>query len=85
MSEKGLPAGKRWAIMLSARARKELRKIGRDQKALEIVHNKMRELSSGDFSQGNHRIIEGTSKHVPMFSARVPFDLRIIYQIDVLP
>ncbi|EUC55290.1 glycosyl hydrolase family 39 domain protein [Rhizoctonia solani AG-3 Rhs1AP] len=85
MNETGLPAGNRWAVVLSARAVKELRKLERDQKALEIVHKKIRDLSSGNFSDENHRPIIGTLQHVPLFRARAPLDLRIIYQIDVLP
>ncbi|CAE6450559.1 unnamed protein product [Rhizoctonia solani] len=85
MNEKGLPAGNRWAVVLSARAVKELRKVERDQKALEVVHKKIRDLSSGNFSDENHRPIIGTLQYVPLFRARAPLDLRIIYQIDVLP
>ncbi|CAE6528500.1 unnamed protein product [Rhizoctonia solani] len=85
MSKTALQAGNRWAVMVSARAAKELRKIERDQKALEIVHKKIRELSMGNFSDENHRPIIGTLQHVPMFRAKVPLDLRIIYQIDLQP
>ncbi|KAF8751908.1 hypothetical protein RHS01_08270 [Rhizoctonia solani] len=43
------------------------------------------ELSTGNFSDDSHRPIIGTLQHVPMFRAKVSLDLRIIYQIDVLP
>ncbi|KDN35986.1 hypothetical protein RSAG8_11137, partial [Rhizoctonia solani AG-8 WAC10335] len=85
MSETGLPAGNRWAVVLSARAVKEISQVERDQKALEVVHKKIRDLSSGNFSDENHRPIIGTLQHVPLFRAKAPLDLRIIYQIDVLP
>ncbi|CCO31946.1 hypothetical protein BN14_05998 [Rhizoctonia solani AG-1 IB] len=85
MNEAALPAGSRWAVVLSTRAVKELRKVERDQKALDIVQKKIRELSIGNFSEDNHRPIIGTLQHVPMFRAKVSLDLRIIYQIDILP
>ncbi|ELU40337.1 glycosyl hydrolases family 39 domain-containing protein [Rhizoctonia solani AG-1 IA] len=85
MNNTALPAGNRWAVVLSTRAVKQLRKIQRDQKALEIVHKRIRELSTGKFSDDSHRPIIGTLQHVPMFRAKVSLDLRIIYQIDVLP
>ncbi|KAJ1300870.1 hypothetical protein OPQ81_002508 [Rhizoctonia solani] len=85
MNQEGLPAGNRWAVVLSSRAVKQLRKVERDQKALEVVHKKIRDLSSGNFSEDNHRPIIGTIQHVPLFRAKAPLDLRIIYQVDVLP
>jgi hypothetical protein len=42
MNEAALPAGSRWAVVLSTRAVKELRKVERDQKALDIVQKKIR-------------------------------------------
>ncbi|KAG8795770.1 hypothetical protein FRC12_009777 [Ceratobasidium sp. 428] len=79
------PAGNRWAIMLSSRAVKELRKLERDQNALEIIHKKIKELSLGQFTQDNYRSVLGSTQHIPLFRARAPNDLRIIYQIDLAP
>ncbi|CAE6528478.1 unnamed protein product [Rhizoctonia solani] len=85
MSATALQAGNRWPVVLSGGAITKLRKIERDQKALEIVHKKIRELSMGHFSSNNCRPIVGTLQYVPMFRAKASLDLRIIYQIDVLP
>ncbi|KAH7325422.1 hypothetical protein B0J17DRAFT_681298 [Rhizoctonia solani] len=85
MNKTALPAGTRWAVVLSSRAAKALRKIERDHKALDVVYKKIRELSMGNFSDDNHRPIDGTLQHVPMFRAKVAHDLRVIYQIDVQP
>ncbi|KAF8595241.1 P-loop containing nucleoside triphosphate hydrolase protein [Ceratobasidium sp. AG-I] len=83
----GTPAGNRWAVVLSNRAVKELRKLERDKGGLEIIHKKIKELSLGQFTFDNHRNLHGTSQHIPLFRARVlpNVNVRIIYQIDVLP
>ncbi|CEL56912.1 TPR and ankyrin repeat-containing protein 1 OS=Mus musculus GN=Trank1 PE=2 SV=3 [Rhizoctonia solani AG-1 IB] len=79
------PAGNRWAVVLSNNAVKELRKLERDQNALEIVHKKIKDLSLGQFSLENYRAILGSTSHIPLFRARVSNNLRIVYQIDLAP
>ncbi|CAE6353708.1 unnamed protein product [Rhizoctonia solani] len=79
------PAGNRWAVVLSNSAVKELRKLERDQNALEIVHKKIKDLSLGQFSLENYRAVLGSTPHIPLFRARVSNNLRIIYQIDLAP
>ncbi|KAH7337230.1 P-loop containing nucleoside triphosphate hydrolase protein [Rhizoctonia solani] len=79
------PAGNRWAVVLSCNAVKELRKLERDQSALEIVHKKIKDLSLGQFSLDNYRVVIGSTPHVPLFRARAANNLRIIYQIDLAP
>ncbi|KAG9093209.1 hypothetical protein FS749_014848 [Ceratobasidium sp. UAMH 11750] len=81
----GTPAGNRWAIMLSSHAVKELRKLERDHGALELIHKKIKELSFGQFSFENHFPVRGSTQHIPLFRARAPNNLRIIYQIDLSP
>ncbi|KEP48194.1 UvrD/REP helicase amino-terminal domain protein [Rhizoctonia solani 123E] len=81
----GLPAGERWSVMLASRAVKELRKIHKDQNALEITWKKIRELSAGQFTSDNHAPIIGTTESIPIYRARLSNDLRIIYQIDLIP
>ncbi|KAG8681292.1 hypothetical protein FRC11_001300, partial [Ceratobasidium sp. 423] len=80
---KGLPAGERWSVVLASRAVKELRKLHKDQNALEITWKKLRELSAGQFTPDNHRPIIGTMDMIPIYRARLSNDLRIIYQIDL--
>ncbi|CAE6472743.1 unnamed protein product [Rhizoctonia solani] len=79
------PAGNRWAVVLSCNAVKELRKLERDQSALEIVHKKINDISLGQFSLDNYRTIIGSTPHIPLFRARVANNLRIVYQIDLAP
>ncbi|CAE6542887.1 unnamed protein product [Rhizoctonia solani] len=79
------PAGNRWAVVLSCNAVKELRKLERDQSALEIVHKKIKDLSLGQFSLENYRAVMGSTTHIPLFRARAANNLRIIYQIDLAP
>ncbi|CAE6436866.1 unnamed protein product [Rhizoctonia solani] len=79
------PAGNRWAVVLSCNAVKELRKLERDQSALEIVHKKIKDLSLGQFSLDNYRAIIGSAPYIPLFRARAANNLRIIYQIDLAP
>ncbi|CAE6450568.1 unnamed protein product [Rhizoctonia solani] len=81
----GSPAGERWSVMLASRAVKELRKIHKDQNALEITWKKIRELSAGQFTSDNHAPIIGTTERIPIYRARLSNDLRIIYQIDLVP
>ncbi|KAG9075439.1 hypothetical protein FRC06_010085, partial [Ceratobasidium sp. 370] len=80
-----LPAGSRWPVLLATRAYGQLRTLERDQKALGIVHSKIKELSSGQFTRDNHRPVIGSTEHIPIYRAKVPNDLRIIYQISVEP
>ncbi|KAG8735090.1 hypothetical protein FRC10_011008 [Ceratobasidium sp. 414] len=81
----GAPAGNRWAVMLSSHAVKELRKLERDHGVLELIHKKIKELSLGQFSFDNHLPVRGSTQHIPLFRARAPNNLRIIYQIDLSP
>ncbi|KAG9082124.1 hypothetical protein FRC06_005206 [Ceratobasidium sp. 370] len=80
-----LPAGSRWLVLLATRAYGQLRTLERDQKALGIVHSKIKELSSGQFTRDNHRPVIGSTEYIPIYRAKVPNELRIIYQISVEP
>ncbi|KAF8594602.1 P-loop containing nucleoside triphosphate hydrolase protein [Ceratobasidium sp. AG-I] len=75
---------KRWGVLFASRAIRELHKLERDQSALVPVHKKIKELSNGMFSSENHRIVIGSSQHIPIYRAKAPNDIRIIYQIDVI-
>ncbi|KAG8721154.1 hypothetical protein FRC08_015452 [Ceratobasidium sp. 394] len=80
-----LYGGDRWDVLLTARADGQLRALKRDQKVFKIVHNRIHELSSGEFNWNNHRPVIGSTKYIPIYRAKLPFDLRIIYQISVEP
>ncbi|KAG9083001.1 hypothetical protein FRC07_014045, partial [Ceratobasidium sp. 392] len=73
----------RWPVILSGRAIRELRHLGRDQRTLDIIRKKFQELSHGQFSTDNYLAIRGTAENVPIYRARMSNDLRIIYQIDL--
>ncbi|KAG9074760.1 hypothetical protein FS749_013653 [Ceratobasidium sp. UAMH 11750] len=75
----------RWEIGLAPRALKEVKKFKRDRNSFEIVWKKIRELSSGQFTPDNHKVIIGTPPHIPIYRARLSNDLRIIYHVDVVP
>ncbi|QRV92703.1 UvrD-like helicase carboxy-terminal domain protein [Ceratobasidium sp. AG-Ba] len=78
-----LPSGPRWPVLMASRALKQLRKLERDQKVLDVVNKKLIELSYGKFTFENHRAVVGTEELVPIYRTRVAVDLRIIYQIDL--
>ncbi|KAG8737473.1 hypothetical protein FRC10_008157 [Ceratobasidium sp. 414] len=74
----------RWPVILSGRAIRELRYLGRDQNTLDIVRKKFQELSFGQFTTDNYLAVRGTAENVPVYRARMSNDLRIIYQIDLV-
>ncbi|KAG9099396.1 hypothetical protein FS749_001368 [Ceratobasidium sp. UAMH 11750] len=78
------PTSGRWPVVLSGRAIRELRYLGRDQKTLDLVRKKFQELSSGQFTTDNYLAIRGTAENIPIYRARLGNDLRIIYQIDLV-
>ncbi|THH16781.1 hypothetical protein EW146_g3907 [Bondarzewia mesenterica] len=72
-----------WRIYLSGRAEEDLRAQRRgDAKSFEIVWNKLRELSNGRFTETTHKKLTGPQTPIPIFQARLPGDLRIVYQVD---
>ncbi|KAF8598550.1 P-loop containing nucleoside triphosphate hydrolase protein [Ceratobasidium sp. AG-I] len=75
----------RWPVILSGRAIRKLRVLAKDKQALDIVHNKLRELSHGKFTAKNHLVIRGSGEYIPLHRARLRNNLRIVYQIDVMP
>ncbi|KAG8755796.1 hypothetical protein FRC11_005787, partial [Ceratobasidium sp. 423] len=77
-------SGDRWAVGLAPRALKELQKFKRDRNSLDIVWEKIRELSHGKFIPENHNAINGTTTKIPIYVARLDNDLRMIYHIDVV-
>ncbi|KAG9098170.1 hypothetical protein FS749_004520 [Ceratobasidium sp. UAMH 11750] len=80
-----LYGGDHWPVRLTTRADGQLRALERDQKVFKTVHNRIDELSSGEFNWNNHRPVIGSTKYIPIYRAKLPFDLRVIYQISVEP
>ncbi|KAH7338006.1 hypothetical protein B0J17DRAFT_768225 [Rhizoctonia solani] len=78
------PTSWRWPVVLSGRAIRELRQLTEDNKTLEIVRTKFKELSRAQFTTDNHLVVRGTEAHIPIYRARMSVDLRIIYMIDLV-
>ncbi|KAJ1305414.1 hypothetical protein OPQ81_000426 [Rhizoctonia solani] len=78
------PTSWRWPVVLSGRAIRELRQLTEDNRTLEIIRTKFKELSRAQFSTDNHLAIRGTENHIPIYRARMSVDLRIIYMIDLV-
>ncbi|KAH7339885.1 hypothetical protein B0J17DRAFT_657189 [Rhizoctonia solani] len=78
------PTGDRWAVGLAPRALKELQKFKKDRSSLDIVWDKIKELSHGRFVQENHSAIIGTTSKIPIYVARLDNDLRMVYHIDIV-
>ncbi|CUA71989.1 TPR and ankyrin repeat-containing protein 1 [Rhizoctonia solani] len=74
----------RWPVVLSGRAIRELRQLTEDNKTLEIIRTKFKELSRAQFTTDNYLIVRGTESHIPIYRARMSVDLRIIYMIDLV-
>ncbi|KAF8151966.1 hypothetical protein K438DRAFT_1778624 [Mycena galopus ATCC 62051] len=75
-----------WEVNIAPRAERDLREFNRrDRKTCNVIVNKMRELSNGDFSPDNHRQINEGNNEVPIYEAKVVEDLRLVYQIDCAP
>ncbi|CAE6504601.1 unnamed protein product, partial [Rhizoctonia solani] len=74
---------RRWPVILSGRAVRELRQLTRDGRALEVIQNQIKELSRAQFTTDNQLAVRGTEKYIPIYRARMSVDLRIIYTIDL--
>ncbi|KIJ60092.1 hypothetical protein HYDPIDRAFT_32519 [Hydnomerulius pinastri MD-312] len=75
-----------WRILISTDATKKLRELTKnDRKKCVIVAKKIRQLSRGHFSEDNQKRLNGPDSGVPIFEAKMQRDLRLIYQVDVVP
>ncbi|KAI6094857.1 hypothetical protein EDD16DRAFT_1502638 [Pisolithus croceorrhizus] len=75
-----------WRILIGTNATKKLREFRTsDTKKFKTVYKKLKELSSGQFSNENQNRLDGTHSGVPIFEARMQRDLRLVYQIDCIP
>ncbi|KIK96874.1 hypothetical protein PAXRUDRAFT_273934 [Paxillus rubicundulus Ve08.2h10] len=74
-----------WRILVSTDATKKLRELTKsDQKKCAIVLKKIKQLSNGHFSEDNQKRLNEPSG-VPIFEAKMQRDLRLVYQVDVVP
>ncbi|KAF9033219.1 hypothetical protein BDZ89DRAFT_983953 [Hymenopellis radicata] len=75
-----------WRIIISKNAHDVLRSTHRkDQATFNIIVNKIKDLSSGHFSNDNQKPLSGAGTDVPVFEAKMSRDLRLIYQVDLIP
>ncbi|KAK0207964.1 hypothetical protein DFS33DRAFT_396866 [Desarmillaria ectypa] len=75
-----------WTIVISTNADDFLRSTHRkDASTFKIIVKKIKELSCGHFSDDNQKRLSGSGTEVPVFEAKMTRDLRLIYQIDVIP
>ncbi|KAI0321924.1 hypothetical protein OF83DRAFT_1289699 [Amylostereum chailletii] len=73
-----------WRIFTSERARRDLKKLGKGgTQAVEPMRKKLAQLSCGQFTQTNYKKITNSSP-VHIYEARLPGDLRLVYQIDCI-
>ncbi|KAI6044090.1 hypothetical protein EDC04DRAFT_459876 [Pisolithus marmoratus] len=72
-----------WTILMSSSATKDLFKWRRDDaKVADCVLKKIRQLSRGQFSGNNYKMLHGPSHGIPIYQAEVLSNLRLVYQID---
>ncbi|KAF8554534.1 hypothetical protein OG21DRAFT_1462307 [Imleria badia] len=74
-----------WRIIIGTDATKKLRELANgDKKKCAIVVKKIKQLSNGHFSDENQKRLNGSSG-IPIFEAKMQRDLRLVYQVDVVP
>ncbi|KAI6143839.1 P-loop containing nucleoside triphosphate hydrolase protein [Pisolithus thermaeus] len=75
-----------WRILIGTSAIGKLREFRRsDAKKFKAVYKKIKELSSGQFSDDNRKRLDGGPSGVPIFEASIPPDLMLVYQTDCVP
>ncbi|KAI9567008.1 P-loop containing nucleoside triphosphate hydrolase protein [Boletus coccyginus] len=76
-----------WRIIIGTGATKKLRELANgDRKKCVIVMKKIKQLSKGYFSDENQKRLNGSSSSaIPIFEAKIQQDLRLVYQVDVVP
>ncbi|KAJ8084866.1 hypothetical protein PM082_003643 [Marasmius tenuissimus] len=75
-----------WIIVIHEGAEKELRfRHKKDQKTFDIIVKKIKELSHGHFSPDNCKRLNRNGSDAVVFEAKMTGDLRLVYQIDLVP
>ncbi|KAK0232752.1 hypothetical protein IW262DRAFT_1259998, partial [Armillaria fumosa] len=75
-----------WIVIISTNADNFLRSTHKkDLSAFNFTVKKIKELSCGHFTDNNQKRLSGSMTEVPVFEAKVSRNLRLIYQIDIIP
>ncbi|KAK0506583.1 hypothetical protein EDD18DRAFT_36674 [Armillaria luteobubalina] len=75
-----------WIVIISTNADNFLRSAHKkDLSAFNFAVKKIKELSCGHFTDNNQKRLSGSVTEVPVFEAKVSRNLRLIYQIDIIP
>ncbi|ORY76949.1 hypothetical protein BCR35DRAFT_332754 [Leucosporidium creatinivorum] len=76
--------GGEWTLLIAGRALKDWRAL-KDPVRTGAVEKMLIALSHGDFGGDNQKQLVGNHGEVPIYEAKVLGDLRLVYQVDVLP
>ncbi|KAL0571720.1 hypothetical protein V5O48_010244, partial [Marasmius crinis-equi] len=75
-----------WIIVIHEGAERELRfRHKKERKTFDIIVKKIRELSHGHFSPDNCKRLNKAGSDAVVFEAKMTGDLRLVYQIDLVP
>ncbi|KAK0444909.1 uncharacterized protein EV420DRAFT_1721414 [Desarmillaria tabescens] len=75
-----------WTVIISTNADNFLRTAHKkDLFTFNITVKKIKELSCGYFTDNNQKRLSGSATEVPVFEAKIARNLRVIYQINVIP
>ncbi|KAK0475066.1 P-loop containing nucleoside triphosphate hydrolase protein [Armillaria novae-zelandiae] len=75
-----------WIVIISTNADIFLRSTHKkDLSTFNLAVKKIKELSCGQFTDNNQKRLSGSMTEVPVFEAKVSRNLRLIYQIDIIP
>ncbi|PBK60033.1 hypothetical protein ARMSODRAFT_966416 [Armillaria solidipes] len=75
-----------WTVVVSSDADNFLRSTHKkDISTFNVTVKKIKELSCGHFTDNNQKRLSGSATEVPVFEAKVSRNLRLVYQIDIIP
>ncbi|KAK0207600.1 hypothetical protein IW262DRAFT_1469183 [Armillaria fumosa] len=75
-----------WTVIVSSDADNFLRSTHKkDISTFNVTVKKIKELSCGHFTDNNQKRLSGNATEVPIFEAKVSRNLRLVYQIDIIP
>ncbi|KAG7450850.1 uncharacterized protein BT62DRAFT_1001665 [Guyanagaster necrorhizus] len=75
-----------WTVVISTDADNFLRSARKKNLyTFNITMKKIKELSCGHFTNNNQKPLSGSVAEVPVFEAKITRDLRLVYQIDLIP
>ncbi|KAK0456952.1 hypothetical protein EV421DRAFT_1698757, partial [Armillaria borealis] len=75
-----------WTVVVSSDTDNFLRSTHKkDISTFNVTVKKIKELSCGHFTHNNQKRLSGSATEVPVFEAKVSRNLRLVYQIDIIP